>query len=88
MSAAPAPTRALAPAAEAAPASAAYEKLVTITRKTPLAQLLERWGTRGQARYAVERCGGDFAELQREDDAYRRALAEVERGLEIGRAHV
>ena len=59
-----------------------YEKLVVVTRKTRLAQLLERWGSRGQARYAIERTGGDFADYQREDDTYQRALAAVDRSLD------
>ncbi len=59
-----------------------FDKLVLVTRKTRLAQLLERWGSRGQARYAIERQGGDFADYQREDDAYRRALATVDRTLD------
>lgn len=62
--------------------TAVFEKLVTVTRKTALAQLLERWGSRGQARYAIERSGGDFGEYQREDDAYRRALAALDRILD------
>lgn len=59
-----------------------YEKIVTVTRKTALAHLLERWGSRGQARYAVERSGGDFDEYQREDDTYRRALAAHDRAID------
>jgi NAD kinase len=59
-----------------------YEKLVVVTRKTRLAHLLERWGSRGQARFAIERTGGDFDDYQREDDVYRRATAEVDRGLD------
>ncbi|MBK9033723.1 MAG: NAD(+)/NADH kinase [Myxococcales bacterium] len=59
-----------------------FEKLVVVTRKTRLAQLLERWGSRGQARYAIERTGGDFADYQREDDTYRGALATIDRGLD------
>lgn len=59
-----------------------FEKLVVITRKTRLAQLLERWGSRGQARYAIERTGGDFVDYQREDDTYRRSLDDVGRALD------
>lgn len=68
--------------AGAATSPATFEKLVVVTRKTRLAQLLERWGSRGQARYAIERQGGDFADYQREDDTYQRALATVDRGLD------
>ena len=59
-----------------------FEKLVVVTRKTRLAHLLERWGSRGQARYALERSGGDFDDYQREDDTYRRAAAALDRSLE------
>lgn len=51
-----------------------YEKAVVVTRKTRLEELVERYASRAQAKFVIERAGGDFADYQREDDAYRRAV--------------
>jgi hypothetical protein len=59
-----------------------YDKLVLITRKTRLQQLVARFGSRGQARFYLEHAGGDFADYQREDDAYARAAELLHRALD------
>ncbi|HEX8699874.1 MAG TPA: NAD+ kinase [Myxococcaceae bacterium] len=51
-----------------------FEKLVLVTRKTRLAELVERLNTRAQARFYLEHAGQDFEDYSREDDTYRRAL--------------
>ncbi len=61
-----------------------YEKLVVVTRKTRLHQLVERFNSRGQAKFYIEHAGGDFADYQREDDAYTRSLEVLHRGLDLG----
>lgn len=61
---------------------AAYEKIVLVTRKTRLQQLVARWGSRAQARFYIEHAGGDFADYEREDDAYARSLEVLHRGFE------
>ncbi len=61
-----------------------FEKIVLVTRKTRLEGLVERFNSRGQAKFAIERSGGNFADYQREDDAYRRSLDAVRRGLDLG----
>jgi hypothetical protein len=61
-----------------------YEKIVVVTRKTRLAGLVERFNSRGQAKFYIEHAGGDFSDYEREDDAYRRSLEKVRRSLEIG----
>ena len=61
-----------------------YEKLVLVTRKTRLQQLVERFNSRGQARFYIEHAGGDFGDYQREDDAYARSLEVMHRSLELG----
>ena len=61
-----------------------YEKLILVTRKTRLQQLVARFGSRGQAKFYLEHAGGDFADYQREDDAYARALEVVHRALAGG----
>lgn len=61
-----------------------FEKLVIVTRKTRLAELVERFNTRGQVKFYLDHSDGNFAEYVAEDDAYRRSLALVRRGLELG----
>ena len=53
---------------------AAHDKVVLVTRRTRLEELVDRFGTRGQARFYLSHSGGDFDAYQAEDDAYRRAL--------------
>lgn len=62
----------------------AFEKIVLVTRKTRLAQLVERFNTRGQAKFFIEHAGGDFADYVREDDAYTRSLEVLHRHLDLG----
>src|SRR5215468_10288883 len=51
-----------------------YKKLVIVTRKTRLQGLVERFNTRSQAKFYIEHSGGDFADYEREEDAYRSSL--------------
>ena len=44
-----------------------FDKIVLVTRKTRLAQLVERFNTRAQAKFYLERSGGDFDDYLRED---------------------
>ena len=60
-----------------------YNKLVIVTRKTRLQQLIARFNTRSQAKFYIEHAGGDFADYEREDDAYARALEALQRSLEF-----
>ena len=61
-----------------------YEKLVVVTRRTRLEELIERFNTRGQARFYIEHAGGDFRAYEGEHEAYERALASLHRDLELG----
>jgi NAD kinase len=61
-----------------------YKKLVIVTRKTRLQELVERFNTRSQAKFYIEHAGGDFADYEREDDAYRFALDLLRRSLDFG----
>ena len=61
-----------------------YEKLVVVTRRTRLDELVARFNTPGQARFYIEHAGGDFGEYEREHDAYQRALERVRREVEFG----
>ena len=60
-----------------------FKKLVLITRKTRLEGLVERFNTRSQAKFYIEHAGGDFADYEREDDAYRTALDLLRRALDF-----
>jgi len=58
-----------------------FEKVVVITRKTRLTELVERFNTIGQARFYIEHAGVDFASYEREDAAYRAALDQTRRAI-------
>jgi NAD kinase len=59
-----------------------FDKIVLVTRKTRLAQLVERFNTRAQAKFYLEHSGGDFDDYVREDDAYLRSLEVIHRHLD------
>lgn len=61
-----------------------YEKLVVVTRRTRLEELIDRFNTKGQARFYIEHSGGDFSEYEQEYDAYRRSLDQLRRDLDFG----
>lgn len=61
-----------------------YEKLVVVTRKTRLQELVERFNTRAQARFYIEHANGNFEEYVKEDDAYRRALDVLHSRVDVG----
>lgn len=65
-------------------ARAGFEKVVLVTRKTRLAELIERFNTRAQAKFYIEHADGDFGEYEREDEAYQRSVEVVRRSVEIG----
>lgn len=60
---------------------AAIDKIVVITRKTALEELVERFNTRDQARFYLEHMGLSFAEYQGAHDAYQRSLALLKASL-------
>ena len=57
---------------------ATFQNLVLVTRKTRLQELVERFGTPGQAEFYITHSGGDFADYRAEDETYREALARLE----------
>jgi NAD kinase len=61
-----------------------FKKLVIVTRKTRLQELIERFNTRSQAKFYMEHAGGDFIDYEQEDDAYRRALSLLQADLDFG----
>jgi NAD kinase len=50
------------------------EKIVVITKKTPLEELVERFNTREQARFYIEHMGADFGEYEAFHSRYTRSL--------------
>ena len=45
-----------------------YEKIIIVTRKTRLQELIERFNTEAQAHFYIEQSGGNFSEYKLEDD--------------------
>lgn len=56
-----------------------FERIVIVSRKTRLEELVERFNSRPQAQFYIEHAGGDFSEYVREDDAYRRSMDAVQK---------
>jgi len=53
------------------------ERIITVTRKTELEELVERFGTVPQVKFYLEHAGHDFARIQAAHDTYMFALAEI-----------
>lgn len=58
-----------------------FEKIVVVTRKTRLEELIERFNSREQARFYIEHLGGDFSDYEREYETYTQATGELRRSL-------
>lgn len=50
------------------------EKLILVTQKTRLENLITRYNTQGQAEFYIERHGGDFTDYRREHEIYRKSV--------------
>lgn len=61
--------------------SASDRKIVLVTRRTRLQELVARYNTVEQARFQAEHLGMDFSDFMAEDATYRAAVAEVETSL-------
>jgi NAD kinase len=59
-----------------------YEKIILVTRKTRLEELVERFNTRAQAKFYIEHSQGNFALYEREHETYYAALSGLRRGLQ------
>src|SRR5690349_24972986 len=60
----------------------ALEKIVVITRKTALEELIERFNTREQARFYIEHMGLSFADYEQEHETYTTTVRILRRQLE------
>ncbi|HKV37933.1 MAG TPA: sugar kinase [Blastocatellia bacterium] len=64
-------------------------KIVLVSRKTRLDELVARFNTVGQAKFYVEHLGADFSDYLREDEQYKQSLDTAERLLSgFGRVQV
>jgi NAD kinase len=59
----------------------AFDKVVVVTRKTALDELVRRFNTRDQARFYVEHMGASFDEYQAAHDAYHTAIGMLRAAL-------
>ncbi len=62
---------------------ASERKVILVTRRTRLEDLLARHQTREQARFYVEHLGVDFSDYQAEDARYKTAVREAQRRLYV-----
>ncbi len=56
-------------------------KIILVTRKTRLEELIVKYNTIGQARFYIEHLGGDFAAYQAEHDNYLACISAAESSL-------
>jgi NAD kinase len=59
-----------------------YEKILIVTRKTRLEELIARFNTREQAKFYIEHMGLDFGDYDREHATYTEALRRLRRDLD------
>lgn len=60
------------------------DKIVIVTKRTPLEELTERLNTRAQARFYLEQNGVPFTEYEQADAQYHRAVAALQAQLPRG----
>ena|ERR1022692_69421 len=57
------------------------EYAIIIKNKTRLEKLIERFNTKAQAIFNIERLGGDFEDYEKEDETFHASLSLVQRKL-------
>lgn len=57
------------------------EYAIIIKNKTRLETLIERFNTKAQAKFYIERSGGDFSDYEREHEVFHQSLSTVQRNL-------
>lgn len=62
----------------------ALEKIIIVTRRTRLQELVARFNTKAQARFYIEHSGGNFSDYEMEDDEYRRSFDQLSKALDMG----
>ncbi|OUD13914.1 sugar kinase [Thioflexithrix psekupsensis] len=58
-----------------------FDYAIIVKSKTRLELLIERFNTKGQAKFYIENLGGDFSEYEREHDTFYEALNCVQKDL-------
>ena len=70
-------------------ASARFEKIVVITQKTALEELVERFNSVAQARFYIEHLGGSFEEYEAANARYAASVEILKRSIPRGvKTHV
>lgn len=59
-----------------------HDKVILITRKTRLQELIERFNTKAQAKFYIEHAGANFADYEEEDFEYQRSLELVSKQID------
>lgn len=62
----------------------AIDKIVLVTKRTPLQELVERFNTVAQARFYLERSGMRFAEIEGQQERYDRSLELLQKAIPAG----
>ena len=57
------------------------EYAIIIKNKTRLETLIERFNTKAQAKFYIERSGGDFNDYEKEHEIFHNSLSIVQRNL-------
>ena len=55
-----------------------FEKAIIIRDKTRLEQLIERFNSKAQAKFYIERSGGDFEYYEVENDTFYKSLSKIQ----------
>ena len=58
-----------------------FEKAIIIRDKTRLEQLIERFNSKAQAQFYIEKSGGDFEFYERENDAFYTSLLKIQESI-------
>ena len=59
----------------------APDKIIVVTRKTPLEELIERFNSRAQAKFYIEHAGASFQPYEDEHEAYYRSVDVLKKSL-------
>jgi NAD kinase len=60
-----------------------FDKIVVITKKTPLEELIERFNTLSQAKFYIEHSGQSFKEYEAYHNAYQKSLAKLRQSIPV-----
>lgn len=64
-----------------------FEQAIIVRSKTRLEQLVERFNTKAQAKFYIERSGMDFSAYEREHDIFYKALDDLTKLANVFRRH-